>query len=275
MRNQRQTLVTILSTLGLTAFFCYGALWLTERGNPEVRLIASAQERKTSAWDAKMRSHDGPYGASGMQKMTDSADECFAALDSNVPFDNTNEALIAIVALHERFGPHCLYGYQISSYAFRYCSAKAAITDHLVRSSPVVHRERVKHIRRTLRRLMDAEIEFSTYLNTGNGIARDIAMEWCEVERIFSEWAVRTADGSGVPRAGSSNPFLSHIDAIRKDDPGRYVRFDPGEHLKEGRLVTQAKGEAIIRILNQLADELSAWPPEAAEELSGLILKSI
>jgi hypothetical protein len=34
--------------------------------------------------------------------------------------------------------------------------------------------------------------------------------------------------------------------------------FDPGEHLKEGRLVTQANGEAIIRILNQLADELTA-----------------
>ena len=275
MRNQRQTLVTILSTLCLTALFCYGALWFADREKPEVRLIVSAPERKPSAWDAKMLSDDGPYGTSGMAKMSESADECFAALDSNVPFDNTNEALIAIVALHERFGPHYLHGYQIGSYAFRYSSAKAAITDHLLRSSPAAHRERVKNIRRTLRRLMDAEIEFATYLNTGNGVARDIAMEWCEVERVFSEWAVRTADGSGVPRAGSPNPFQSHIEDIRKDDQGRYVRFDPGEHLKEGRLVTQANGEAIIRILNQLADELSAWPPEAAEELSGLILKSI
>jgi len=40
-------------------------------------------------------------------------------------------------------------------------------------------------------------------------------------------------------------------------------------------LTTKANGEAIIRVLNQLADELSAWPPEAAEELFGLILKSI
>jgi len=100
-------------------------------------------------------------------------------------------------------------------------------------------------------------------------------MEWCEVERVFSEWAVRTDGVSGVPRAGSSNPFQRHIDAIRKDDPGRYVRFDPGEHLNEGRLTTKANGEAIIRVLNQLADELSAWPPEAAEDLSDLILKSI
>jgi|GEM_PF-5877207 len=275
MKSRRQTLVTIFSTLGLTALFTYGALWFSDQGKADVRFIVSTPERKASAWDAKMRSGDGPYGFSKMESMDGAAMECFASMDSNVPFDSTNEALIAIVALHERFGPHYLYGYQISSYAFRYTSAKAAITDHLLRSSSAAHREKVKAIRKTLRRLMDAEIEFATYLNIGTGTAREIAMEWCEVERVFSEWAVRTDGVSGVPRAGSTNPFQRHIDAIRKDDPGRYVRFDPGEHLNEGRLTTKANGEAIIRVLNQLADELSAWPPEAAEELSDLILKSI
>lgn len=58
VRNQRQTLVTILSTLGLTALFCYGAIWLTEPDRTPTPLRPKKLPPGTYFLNGKFYRHD-------------------------------------------------------------------------------------------------------------------------------------------------------------------------------------------------------------------------
>lgn len=196
-------------------------------------------------------------------------------LDSNYPGTAT-ELLLAIVMLHERYGEPYLAGCQISAYADRYGDAQAMLTAHLLKDAPAHHRERFLRLRAILNELNRSEAEYEcVYCRGGSGCYRERREENVQVEDTLSRWALRLVHepDSVNPAPRSSFLKLQHRLAADKElvDEAYESDRDDRDFVQKELVIPRGR---LITAFNRLIEELKAWPPEVAEDLSPLILRT-
>ena len=195
-------------------------------------------------------------------------------LPSNYPATAT-ELLLAIVMLHERFGEPYLSGYQISAYADRYGDAQAMLTEHLLKDAPARHRERYLRLRAILNELNRSEAEYEcVYCCGGTGCYRGRREEHLQVEDALSSWALRLAnepDSVNPAPVRSFRKLQQHL-ASSSEAVAMEIKSDPDRAWIQELLIIP-RGH-VITAFNRLMEELKAWPPEVAEAISPLILRT-
>lgn len=194
-------------------------------------------------------------------------------LHSSYPATAT-ELLLAIVMLRERYGEPSLAGYQISAYADRYGDAQALLTSHLLKEAAPQHRERYLRLRAILNELNQREGDYVCVFG-GSGCWRDRRMEHMEVEDMLSRWALRLAH---EPDSTNPSPLHSFRKLKRRLAADREIVDKDFETDRDGRDFFQKqlvipRGH-VITAFNRLMEELKAWPPEVAEDLSPIILRT-
>jgi hypothetical protein len=195
-------------------------------------------------------------------------------LDSNYPGTAT-ELLLAIVMLHELYGEPYLAGCQISAYADRYGDAQAILTAHLLKDAPSQHRERFLRLRAILNELNRSEAEYDCiYCAGGSGCYRDRREEHLQVEDTLSRWALRLTHqpDSFNPDPVRSFRKLQQYLASSSEAVDKELASDPDRAwIREPLIIPRGH---VITAFNRLIEELKAWPPEVAEDLSPLILRT-
>ena len=194
-------------------------------------------------------------------------------LHSNYPATAT-ELLLAIVMLHELYGEPYLAGNQISAYADRYGDAQALLTSHLLKDAPQ-HRERYLRLRAILDELNQSEGEYyCVYCGGGSDCYRVRREEHLQVEDTLSRWALRLTHrpDSVNPAPGRSFRKLQQHLASSSEAVAKELASDPDRAWIRERLIIP-RGH-VMTAFNRLIEELKAWPPEVAEDLSPLILRT-
>lgn len=200
-----------------------------------------------------------------------------SGMDTNYPASAT-EHLLAIVMLHERYGEPNLGGYQISSYANRYIDAQALLTAHMLKGAPSAHRDRVARLRVILTELNWSEAEYCA-VGGGTGAYRDRRTEHMVVEDMISRWALRLAKQPGSTNPDPRKAFRDLFQRLADDQAilrKEYVTGPDPDPIAEEYILPEKmiRRFPILAALGHLTDELKAWPPEVAEELAPLILRT-
>jgi hypothetical protein len=194
-------------------------------------------------------------------------------LDRNYPGTAT-ELMLGIVMLHQQYGEPHLFGYQISSYADRYGDAQALLTSHLLKDAPAQHRDRYLRLRAILNELNQREGDYVCVFG-GTGCWRDRRMEHLEVEDMLSRWALRLAHEPGSTNLSPLRSFskLQHRLSADKEFVDKEFETDRDDRDFFQKQLVIPRGH-VITAFNRLIEELKAWPPEVADELSPLILRT-
>ena len=200
-----------------------------------------------------------------------------SGMDTNYPASAT-EHLLAIVMLHERYGEPSLAGYQVGSYANRYIDAQALLTAHLLKRAPSAHRDRVARLRVILAELNLSEAAYCA-VGGGTGAYRDRRTEHMVVEDMVSRWALRLAQQPGPTNPDPRKSFRGLFQRLADDQAILRKEYATGpdpdpvyvEYILPEKMIRRFP---ILAALGHLTDELKAWPPEVAEELAPLILRT-
>lgn len=200
-----------------------------------------------------------------------------SGMDTNYPASAT-EHLLAIVMLHERYGEPSLAGYQVGSYANRYIDAQALLTTHLLKGAPSAHRDRVARLRVILTDLNWSEAEYCA-VGGGTGAYRDRRIEHMVVEDMISRFALRLAKQPGSTNPDPRKSFRGLFQRLADDQAilrKEYVTGPDHDPIAEEYILPEKmiRRFPILAALGHLTDELKAWPPEVADELAPLILRT-
>lgn len=182
------------------------------------------------------------------------------------------ESLLAVVILHDRYGAHrALAGCETAAYADRYIYAEAMLTDQLLKDSPIEHRIRVTALRRALDELNQREAGYACSTQSSSGCGRDRRIEHMKVVDALSRWAFRLASQPGPANPESlkalKRSYLALADAEVSLKKEYASRPDYLEMVLKRRL-------GVLEALDNLSSELKGWPPEVAEDLAPLVLRT-
>ncbi len=184
------------------------------------------------------------------------------------------EHLHAIVQLEEQFpyDTRDIAGCDIAYYADRFIGARHLLTSHLLSMSPEVHRAKFQRLHDLLERLNTAEREYQTSFVGGTGAYRNRRVEHMEVEKALSKWALRLATGKHPNNLAAAASFKALRDKLGQNDEDHgHLYPDQVEGFRKG---TRAQRDNLIGLLDELALELTTWPPEASQDLAALILRT-
>ena len=184
------------------------------------------------------------------------------------------EHLLAIVQFEERYpyDTRPVSGCDISFYCDRFIGARHLLTSHLLAKSPEVHRAKFQRLHDLLERINAAERDYQTSFVGGTGAYRDRRVEHMEVEKALSRWALRLAAGPHAAHPEAAVSFKALRDKLGQNDEDHgHLYPDQVEGYRKG---TRAQRDNLIGLLDELALELTTWPPEASQDLAALILRT-
>ena len=184
------------------------------------------------------------------------------------------EHLHAIVQLEEQFpyDTRDIAGCDIAYYADRFIGARHFLTSHLLRGASAEHQDKVRRLHGLLERINAAESVYQSDFVGGTGAHRDRRVEHMKVEKALSKWALRLASGKHPANLTAAANFKALRDKLGQNDEDHgHLYPDQVEDFRKG---TRAQRDQLIRLLDELALELTTWPPEASKEFANLILRT-
>ena len=206
------------------------------------------------------------------------AAEFIRKLDTNYPA-TAAESLLAVVMLHERYGEPHLFGAQIYSYADRYIEAQALLTKHILKDSPPEYCEKVARLRSALNDLNLREIDYSCSTSPGSGCARDVRTDYMLAEDALSRWALHFAKHPCGVNPDPRKAFQKHYDRLATDQARLEKSYEDLTREKDpiaSLILNEAKKNRppVVAALDRLCEVLKDWPPEVAEDLMPLVLRT-
>lgn len=186
------------------------------------------------------------------------------------------EQIHAIILLEELapFEKRDIPGFEISAYADRYISALHLQTSHLLRKADPARQANYQRLHEALDQLNLAEVNFESEFVGGTGASRDRRVEHMDVAKALSKWALRITEGTHP-----TNPSPGESLKALRAKLAQPVELDADIILPDRLAATQQNTRAaratMIKLLDQVAVELANWPPETAEDLAPLLLKTL
>jgi hypothetical protein len=184
------------------------------------------------------------------------------------------EHLLAIVQLEALFpyDSRDMPGCDITYYADRFIGARYLLTSHLLRGTSTEHQDKVRRLHELLGRVNAAESVYQSLFVGGTGAYRNRRVEHMEVEKALSRWALRLSTGKHPANLTAAVNFKALRDKLGQNDENHSHLC--AEQVDGYRKETRVQRDQLIRLIDELALELTTWPPEASKELATLILRT-